>query len=151
MCRKDGQKMNRMEVFVFSRRIEKGDRRGRKCGSANSAGVVTEITMVPMTAKAADYHTKTRDSLTAQSVTSLKYSGISSSTIIWSAHYVSRSLLSSMQPYLFIPPWLSDHSVTHRLSFSPFLLTEIHQVFQRSPCGSTNLLHDENLLQAQKG
>ena len=51
-------------------------------GSTNSAGAVADITIIPMRAKAADYHSKTRDSLTAQSVTALSYSGISFATIV---------------------------------------------------------------------
>lgn len=62
------------ELFVFSRRID--------VRSTNSAGAVADKTIIPMRAKAADYHSKTRDSLTAQSVTALSYSGISFSTIV---------------------------------------------------------------------
>lgn len=57
-------------------------RREGKCGSANAAGVVAEITVIPMTAEAADDHSEGRDFLTAQSVTALSPFGISSCTII---------------------------------------------------------------------
>lgn len=52
-------------------------------GSAKSVGPVAQITVSQMRAEAAsDYHTKTRNSLTAQSVTALSYSGMSFPTII---------------------------------------------------------------------
>lgn len=47
-----------------------------------TAGAVAEIITIPMRAEAADYHSKTRDSLTAHSVPALSYSGISFPAIL---------------------------------------------------------------------
>lgn len=120
---KDGKSTKEpwQKIYVKNRWVENGQNGGcddkDECGSTTFTGIVAEMTVViPITAEAVDYHINTRDSLTAQSVTTLSYCGISFPTIIWSAHYVSLSLLSSTQCYLFIPPWASDHSVTHRLS-----------------------------------
>lgn len=112
-----------------------GKWRRENCGSANSAGAAEEIIMTLMRAEAADYHTMTRDSPTAWSVTALSYFGISFSTIVWSAHYVSLSLLSSIQPHLFIPPCASKHWVSLRLCFSPFLLKGAQIQFCNFPLG----------------
>lgn len=75
--------MDRKELFVFSGRIEEGrQRREKSVDQQIPAGVVAEITVIPMRAAADDYHAETRDSLTAQSVIALSYSGISFSTIV---------------------------------------------------------------------
>lgn len=61
----------------------------------------------------------------------------------------SMSLLSSIQPHLFIPSWASDPSVTLHVSFSPFFLMRICTFLQRMPCGSTYPL-DENIHRRHK-
>lgn len=62
--------------------LRNGDRKGEECGSLDSVGAVAEIAVIPMRAEAADYHTKTRNSLTSHSVIALSSSGISFSTIV---------------------------------------------------------------------
>ncbi len=76
--------MDRIELFVFGKKKRGGGgtEERDKCGSAISAGAVAEITVIPRRAEAADCHTETRNSLTAQSVTALSYCGILFCTIV---------------------------------------------------------------------
>lgn len=76
------ERMDRMELCVQQKDRRGDTQKGEKCGAANFAGAVAEITVNPMRAEASDYHSKPRDSLTAQSITALSYSGISFSTIV---------------------------------------------------------------------